>query len=103
MNQFIYVLKLTRLGLLTEGPTEAEGAVLQAHFEYLQSMLAEKKAVLFGRTQTTDESTFGIVIFRAENQQQAEAFMQNDPTVKEGVMSATLFPYQIAGIQAEQI
>jgi hypothetical protein len=48
--------------------------------------------ILVGRTQTTDESTFGIAFFEADNEFAARAIMTNDPVVAGGVMTASLYP-----------
>lgn len=96
MPEFLYVLKPTRLGMVTDGPTDAEGEVLSRHAAYL-SDLAKRSIVQFaGRTQTEDEHTMGLVVFRAEDDTAARAVMEADPAVREGVMRATLFPYRIA-------
>ncbi|REE90630.1 hypothetical protein A8990_106135 [Paenibacillus taihuensis] len=44
-----------------------------------------------GRTSPLDETTFGIVIFKATGEREARQFMQQDPAVAEGVMKAELF------------
>ena len=49
-----------------------------------------------GRTLNTDESSFGIVIFRARSEEAARAVMNADPAVQAGGMRARLFPYRIA-------
>jgi len=51
--------------------------------------------ILVGRTLTTDESTFGLAIFRAASEEVALDIMNNDPAVKTGVMRATLFPFLV--------
>lgn len=52
--------------------------------------------ILAGRTQNTDYSSFGIVIFKAESPEQARSIVENDPVVKNMVMRAELYPYRIA-------
>jgi uncharacterized protein YciI len=96
MSQFLYRIQPVRLGMLTEGPTEAEAAVINEHFEYLRQLVAEGVVFMAGRTLTVDEKTFGIVIFAATTEIEAVALMQNDPAVKLGVMKAELFPYRVA-------
>ena len=96
MGQWIYVLKLTRLEMLTEGSTPKEEEIVSRHFAYLSDLTEKGVMILFGRTQTADESTFGIAIFEAEDEAAARAIMENDPAVKNGVMSATLYPYRVA-------
>jgi uncharacterized protein YciI len=95
-NQYIYKLQPTRPEMLTQGPTDAESEALQGHVAYLTRLSEESAVLLAGRTQTTDESTFGLVILKAESESEARDIMKNDPAVKHGVMSAELFPYQIS-------
>jgi len=94
--QFIYVIRPTRLQMLTGGPTQEEQTALTGHVNYLERMADEGNLILAGRTQTTDRGTFGIVIFNAESQDMAQGLMENDPAVKGGVMSAELYPYRVA-------
>ena len=96
MQQWLYVLKPTRLEMLTEGSTPEEEEIVSRHFAYLSDLTEQGIMILVGRTQTADESTFGIVIFEAEDEATARAIMENDPAVKNGVMHATLYPYRVA-------
>jgi len=95
MQEFIYVLHLVRKDMLRTGPTAAEQAVVAEHFAYLQDLTAKGAIILVGRTQTTDEHTMGIAIFRAESEDGALAIMNTDPAVKKGVMTATLYPFKV--------
>jgi len=94
--QFIYVLKPTRLEMLTEGATPQEVETVSRHFAYFQDLTAKGVMILMGRTQNDDASTFGIAIFEAEDESAARRIMENDPAVMGGVMTATLYPYKIA-------
>jgi len=94
--QFIYRLHPVRLGMLTEGPTDAEAATLAAHLEYLQAAADAGIVLLAGRTTTEDAQAFGLCVFQVENEAEAESFMHNDPAIREGLMRATLHPYRIA-------
>jgi uncharacterized protein YciI len=49
-----------------------------------------------GRTLNTDESSFGIIIFRADSEEAARRIVADDPAVRGGVMRAELYPYRIA-------
>ncbi len=99
MAEYIYLLKVTRPAMLTEGPTIDEEQALDAHFRYLQEQLTAGRVVLFGRTQTTHADTFGVVIFEADDDDQAQAFMRADPALAEGCMEGEVFPYLIAGMR----
>ena len=96
MRQWLYVLKPTRLGMLTEGSTIEEDEIVSRHFAYLSDLTEQGVMILMGRTQNNDESTFGIAIFEAEDEAAARTIMKNDPAVKNGVMTATLYPYKVA-------
>jgi uncharacterized protein YciI len=98
MPQYIYTLTLTRPAMLTEGPGIDEEQALDGHVHYLNQQLTAGRALLFGRTQTTEPDTLGIVIFEADNDLAAQQFVDADPAVGEGVMSARLRPFAIAGM-----
>ena len=100
LPQFLYQIRPNRMAMLTEGPTDAEAAILGQHVQFLTQKAEEGVVILAGRTQTADPDTFGIVIFSAESPEAAEQIMQSDPAVNSGVMAAKLYPYQIA-VQAK--
>ena len=95
MNQWLYLLKPARLGMLTEATPE-EMETVSRHFTYLQDLTKKGVMILMGRTQNSDESTFGICIFEAEDESAARMIMEADPAVAGGVMRAVLYPYKIA-------
>jgi uncharacterized protein YciI len=95
-QQFLYYLKPTRLGMVTEGPTPEEAETVSRHFAYLSDLTDKGVMILMGRTQNNDENTFGIAIFEAEDESAARRIMENDPAVAAGVMRANLYPYKIA-------
>jgi uncharacterized protein YciI len=97
-SEFLYRLEPARPTMLTEGPTAAERAAVALHVAYLARLAAAGIVLLFGRTQTTDAATFGIVILRAESPEAAQRVMAEDPAVQAGVMRASLFPFRIAGV-----
>ena len=82
--------------MLSEGATEEETKAVSAHFEYLKGHQKQGILILAGRTLNIDESSFGIVIFNAESEEQARMIMESDPAVVEGVMQAELYPYRVA-------
>lgn len=94
--QFLYQLHPVRLGLITQGPTEAEAEVLSAHRDYLQAAAYAGIVLMAGRTISEDEHVFGLCVFQMENEAEAETFMENDPVIAEGIMRATLHPYRVA-------
>ena len=82
--------------MLTSGSTEFESRIVSEHFNYLKHLTKGGVVILAGRTQNTDYSSFGIVLFNAETTQAAREIMLNDPAVKNNVFRAELFPYKMA-------
>ena len=54
------------------------------------------RVILAGRTTEPGDKTFGLVIFEAADDAAAQQFMESDPAVVAGVMTATLHPYAVA-------
>ena len=103
MKQWLYFLKPVRLGMVTEGPTPEEAETVSRHFSYLEDLTEKGIMILVGRTQNSDESTFGIAIFEAEDESAARMIMEADPAVAGGVMRADLYPYKIALMRGQTI
>jgi uncharacterized protein YciI len=89
--------------MLSEGSTSEESETVSQHFNYLKELMEEGVVILAGRTLNTDDSSFGIIIFNADNDAAAQSIVDNDPAVMGGVMRAALFPYRVALIQQENI
>jgi uncharacterized protein len=98
MPEFLYRIQPTRPAMLTEGPTPEEREALAAHLAYLERLAAVGVVLLFGRTQTTDAATFGIVIFRAGSPDEAQQVMIDDPAVRAHMMRAEVFPFRVVGV-----
>jgi uncharacterized protein len=96
MLQFLYRIRPTRASMLIDGPDERESSIVAEHFAHLQRLSAQGTLIMAGRTLNNDESTFGIVVFRAESTSAANRIMSDDPAVAQGVMHAELFPYRVA-------
>jgi uncharacterized protein YciI len=96
LKQYIYVLhpaeRLQQGGEWTDG----DNAAVSAHFIRLQEATASGKVILAGKTDEPDAVTFGIVVFEAATDSEAQEFMDTDPAVVAGVMTAELHPYTVA-------
>lgn len=82
--------------MLTKGATELEKKLVSEHFDYLRELTNNGTVVLAGRTVNTDVSSFGIVIFQADSEEEARSIMNEDPAVKSRVFRAELFPYRMS-------
>jgi uncharacterized protein YciI len=92
MPEYVYLIHPYRHGFF-EAPTPEESAILDEHFTYLKQA-AEAGAVVLAGPCTDD--TFGIVVFRAESDAAAQAFMYHDPSVEKNIMAAELHPMRIS-------
>ncbi len=101
--QFLYVLQVTRPEMLTGIPTAEEILAIDEHFAYLQKLQAEGTLILAGRTQTTHPGTMGLAIFNATSMEEALSIKNADPVIVRGVMTAEVYPYQIALIKEANI
>jgi uncharacterized protein YciI len=95
-KQWLYVLRLTPRLHDDKAWTEADNKAVAAHFAHLQAATKAGTVVLAGRTTESGDKTMGLVIFEAADESAARVFMQSDPAVVAGVMTATLHPYMIA-------
>jgi uncharacterized protein len=94
--QFVYVLRVLPPFHFAQAWSDKENAAVGKHFERLAQATAQGQVILAGRTPEPLAQTFGIVIFEADNEHLARQFMQADPAVVAGLMSATLHPYAVA-------
>ncbi|CAG9622049.1 YciI family protein [Sutcliffiella rhizosphaerae] len=93
---YIYVLRLPERLYEPECWTVEEKNIVSLHFSYLQRNVDAGIVILAGRTDQTDETGFGIVIFLAKNEAEAERFMNNDPAISKDLMTGELSSYRLA-------
>ena len=96
MKQFLYKLTLIPELLEESNWTEKENHIVSEHFHALQQLLKNNTLIMAGRTLNNDPSAFGIVVIQVPSEDDAEALMNNDPAVREGIMTAELYPYSVA-------
>lgn len=95
MEEFVYLIKPIRDNLI-DSMTQRESEIMENHFQYLKELLFEKKLVMAGPCL---DGAFGIVVFKAETMADARIVMENDPSVKEGLMNGELHRYRVSLIQ----
>ena len=76
-----------------ETMTEEEAGIMSKHFAYLQQKLLEGKLIIAGPV-TTGE--FGLSIVETESEEEAREIMKNDPAVLSGIMTPSIYPYQVS-------
>jgi uncharacterized protein len=95
-KQFIYVLRLVPRLYDDKNWTKEDNAVLERHFARFQEAIKSRQLILAGRTKEPGDKTFGVAIFEAPDEAAARAFMQADPAVSGGLMTAELHPFAVA-------
>ncbi len=95
-KQFIYVLRLVPRLHADANWTAEDNAVLGRHLKRFQEAIASGQLILAGRTMEPGEKTFGIAIFEAADEAAARTFMDGDPAVSGGLMTAELHPFAVA-------
>lgn len=95
-KQFIYVLKLVPRLHADSAWTKEDNAALERHFVRFQQAAKSGQLILAGRTSEPGDKTFGIAIFEAPDENAARKFMEEDPAVAGGLMTAELHPFAVA-------
>jgi uncharacterized protein YciI len=95
-RQFIYVLRLVPRLYSDSNWTKEDKTVLERHFARFQEAAKSGQLILAGRTKEPGDKTFGIAIFEASDEEAARKFMQADPAIAGGLMTAELHPFAVA-------
>jgi uncharacterized protein YciI len=95
-KQFIYVLRLVPRLYADSAWTKEDNAALERHFARFQKATKSGQLILAGRTSEPGDKTFGIAIFETPDEDAARKFMQEDPAVEGGLMTAELHPFAVA-------
>lgn len=95
-KQFIYVLRLVPRLYADSAWTKEDNMAISRHFARFQKAIETGELILAGRTKEPGDKTFGIAIFEAKDEAAARAFMESDPAVVAGLMTAELHPFAVA-------
>ena len=95
-KQFIYVLRLVPRLYSDSNWTKEDKTVLERHFARFQEAAKSGQLILAGRTNEPGDKTFGVAIFEASDEATARKFMQADPAIAGGLMTADLHPFAVA-------
>jgi uncharacterized protein len=95
-KQFIYVLRLVPRLHADAAWTKEDEMVISRHLTRFRHAIDKGELILAGRTKEPGDKTFGIAIFEAADEEAARAFMESDPAVVAGLMTAELHPFAVA-------
>ncbi len=96
MRDYIYTLKLTPKYRTQDNWTEKDKTILESHDKRLDRQKERGVVKFAGRTDLPleNESNFGLVIFKSENDTMAELFMQSDPAIMNKIMTGICQPFK---------
>jgi uncharacterized protein YciI len=89
--EFAYVLRPAFDQAFMERATERELRVFEEHGEWLEAGFAEGRVRFAGRCY---DGPFGMVVIEADDEPHARSLMERDPSVREGVQAAELYPFK---------
>jgi len=95
-KQFIYVLRLVPRLHADSAWTKDDEMALSRHFARFKHAIDSGELILAGRTMEPGDKTFGIAIFESTDEKAARSFMESDPAVVAGLMTAELHPFAVA-------
>jgi len=94
-KQFIYVLHLVPRLYDDKAWTAEDKAAVDRHLANFKAAVQSGQLILAGRTRESGDKTFGVAIFEAADEAAAQKFMQADPAIAAGVMTAELHPFAV--------
>ena len=92
MAAWLYILRPPRQ-TFADDMTEEERELMQAHFAYLRELLTEGKLVLAGPSLGP---LFGVVVFEADDEDEARRIAAADPAVNSGLQTVELSPFRLS-------
>ncbi len=91
---FVGIFKATNPDFVTKGPRPEDMSVLRQHVEYLQKLTDQGVSIVAGHTMNRDQNAFGLAIVRAESENAARKIMEDDPLVRAGILTISVFPFE---------
>ena len=79
--------------------TDSERALMQAHSTYFQERFAAGQVLLYGPV-FAPEGAFGLGILEVENEAEARAFGEGDPSVRAGLNRFAIWPMRLSAARA---
>jgi uncharacterized protein len=95
MNQYLYTVQATRLGML-HNPTEEEQQIAAEHITYMQKLTDDGIGIFGGTMNVQDSRHFGLFIFQAGDDAQARSIIDTDPAVQSRIFRGCLYSYRVA-------
>jgi len=98
MQTFIYVLKLIPRLYDDNAWSENDIKIIDEHFNRIKKDIKSSKIIHVGRTLDTKDNGFGLVVFYAEDIEEALTYAHSDPAVLNGIMEVSCQAYKVVHI-----
>lgn len=92
---FLYELRLFEKFRKKSQWTDMEHSVQKAHVEYLDSLTKTGKIFIAGIKQQGLNDQAGLVILNVDTYEEALGIVQNDPSIKMGMMTSSIEKFNI--------
>ncbi|MGD9692026.1 MAG: SRPBCC domain-containing protein [Phycisphaerales bacterium] len=93
LKQFEYLITLANPEMMKTGGTAEEREALAGHVRYVNALHAQGMVLFAGRPMDAANSP-GVVVFLAQDAEEAKRVMEEDPAVAAGVFRAEVHPYK---------
>lgn len=94
MQTYVYKLKLNTTYYEDTNWTDDVNQIIESHYNRLKADFNMGLLKHVGRTSDPKGEGFGLVIFDSTSFEDALNYMNDDPAVKAGIMTAELFEYK---------
>lgn len=95
MKTYLYKLTLTKRLWDEKNWTKKDEEIIEKHFLRIKNDIELGKIIHVGKTMKEDMHGFGIVVFKCEDEEEANAYMQDDIAIKEGLMTGICLEYKV--------
>ena len=95
--------KATRPEMRTEGLNERERASYVRHVAWLQRKVDEGAMIFVGRTASIATTSWALGVIKADTKEAAQAIMNEDPFVEDGVAIPELFDFEIIRVEPQNL
>ena len=90
--EFAYLIRPAFDRQLIENASDQQRAVVAEHSDWLEARYAEGRVRFAGRCY---DGPFGLVVLDADSEEEARRLMEADPSVRGGVQTAELYPFNV--------
>ena len=96
MNTYIYILRLIPRLYNDNAWSNSDDEIVNKHFNRLKTDYEKHIVIHAGRTDDTMDNRFGIVIFWANDINEATLYMLDDPAIQNQIMTGEVYLYRMA-------